>query len=135
MTYTTIKRYRRKGIGGDFNIPWGTALERRDDGILYHDNRPVCVARSYASHEHFCRDDDGNGAARGKLSHAIIKALGGYHRETTPEWEAVWSDETAGKYRRKDHKDYWLWDDAFFNAPLEDLRHIAGIVGAKEAKN
>ena len=103
MTYTTIKRYNRKGIGGDFNIPWGTPLEKRDDGMLYYDGKPVCVARSFASHEHFCRDDDGQGAARGKLSHAIIKALGGYHRETTPEWEAVWNDETANSYRRKDH--------------------------------
>ena len=61
MTYTTIKRYHRNGIGGDFNTPWGTHLERRDDGVLYHDNRPVCVTRSYASHEHFACDDDGNG--------------------------------------------------------------------------
>ena len=132
MTYTTIKRYHRNGIGGAFNIPWGTRLERRADGILYYDNRPVCVARSYASHEHFCRDDDGQGAKRGKLSHAIIKALGGFQREKTSGWEAIFNDETAGNYRRKDHQDYWLWDDSFYNAPIEDLEHIASLAGAKK---
>ena len=133
MRYVTVKHFRRNGINGKhFNIPWGTALERKDDGVLYIGDTPVAVARSFASHQHFARDDDGQGAARGKLSHAIIKKLGGYHRETTPEWEAVWNDETAEKYRRKDHVDFWLWDDAFFNAPLEDLRHIASIVGVKK---
>ena len=132
MQYTTIKRFKRESISGHLNLPYGTPLEKRDDGILYHDGKPVCVARSFASHEHFCRDDDGNGAARGKLSHAIIKKLGGFHREETPEWEAVWSDKTAEKYRRKDHQDFWLWDDAFYNAPLEDLNHIAEIVGVKK---
>lgn len=26
---------------------------------------------------------------------------------------------------------YWLWNDAFYNAPLEDLRHIAKLIGLK----
>lgn len=132
MQYTTIKRFKRESISGHLNLPYGTTLERRDDGMLYYDGKPVCVARSFASHQHFARDDDGQGAARGKLSHAIIKKLGGFHREKTPEWKAVWSDETAEKYRRKDHQDYWLWSDDFYNAPLQDLQHIASLVGVKK---
>ena len=127
MVYTTIKRFKRDGIGGHFNIPYGTSIERREDGILYYNNSPVCVARSFASHEHFCRNDDGNGEIRGKLSHAIINKLGGFHREATPEWEAVWNDDLCQKYK-KDQQDYWLWNDDFFNAPLSDLQYIASLV-------
>ena len=26
---------------------------------------------------------------------------------------------------------FWLWNYEFFNAPVEDLRHIANLIGAK----
>ena len=60
MRYITIKRYRRDGIGGHFNLPYGTAVEKRE-GMPYYNNRPICVARSFSSHEHFAIDDDGQG--------------------------------------------------------------------------
>ena len=133
MKYITWKRFRRNGINGaHFNLPWGTELEKKDDGILYHEGKPVAVARSFASHEHFARNDDGEGIRRGELSSAIIKALGGNTRETTPEWEAVFDDPVCQNLRRKEHEDYWLWDDSFFQAPIEDLEHIAGLVGLKK---
>jgi hypothetical protein len=130
MQYITIKRYKHNGIGGYFNIPWNTPVEEKD-GMLYHDNRPICVARSFNSHEHFARNDDGHGKERGKLSHAIIKALGGTHRlgDPTPEWDAIEDDEIANSYRRKDHATTWLWDDSFFNAPIKDLQYIAVKIG------
>jgi hypothetical protein len=133
MRYITIKRYRHDGIGGHFNLPYGTAVEKKD-GMLYYDNRPICVARSYSSHEHFARDDDGQGLARGKLSHEIIKALGGthYEGEPTPGWNAIEGDEIAESYRRKDLETSWFWNDSFYNAPIEDLLHIAGLVGIKK---
>ncbi len=133
MRYTTIKRFRRNGMNGvHFNIPWGTALEKKENGILYFDGKPVAVARSFAAHQHFARDDDGNGQERGKLSRGIIKALGGNQRELSPAWEAVMEDKTAQKYRRKEHEDFWLWDDSFFCAPIADLKHIAALAGMKK---
>jgi hypothetical protein len=131
MHYITIKRYKRQAIGGYLNIPYGTPVERRDDGLLYYHDTPICVWRSFASHEHFARNDDGRGQERGKLSHAIIKKLGGTHRpgEPTPEWDAIWDDSIANSHRRKDHETTWLWDDSFFQAPMEDLRHIANLIG------
>lgn len=130
MQYITIKRYKRNGIGGYFNLPWNTPVEERN-GMLYHDNRPICVARSFSSHEHFAIDDDGQGQERGKLSHGIIKKLGGTHRpgEPTPEWDAIEDDEIANSYRRKDHATTWLWDDTFFKAPIKDLQYIAVKIG------
>ena len=135
MKYVTFKRFRRNGMNGvHFNIPWGTVLEKHEDGILYFGESPVAVARSYAAHQHFCRDDDGRGQERGRLTQAIIKALGGNTREETPEWEAVFADALCQTYRRKEHEDYWLWDDSFFQAPMEDLEHIAALVGVKAKK-
>ncbi len=130
MRYITIKRYRRDGVGGHFNLPYGTPVAERE-GVLYHDNRPICAACSYSSHKHFAHDDDGHGQERGKLSHGIIKKLGGTHcpGEPTPEWDAIENDEIANSYRRKDHVTSWLWDDSFFKAPIKDLQHIAVKIG------
>ena len=33
----------------------------------------------------------------------------------------------ACRYRRADHADFWVWSHDFFEAPVEDLRHIAGL--------
>ena len=132
MQYTTIKRFKRPGItGARLNIPYGTPVTLHADGMLYHDSTPVCLASSFAAHEHFARDDDGQGETRGKLSHAIISALGGFKCSRTPQWQAVWDDSTCAKYKKRGHDNYWLWDTSFFNAPVEDLRYIAALVNVK----
>ncbi len=136
MKYITIKRFKRNGIDGHFNIPYGTYLEKRADGNLYCDNKKICVARSAAAHEYFARDDDGKGMERGKLSHAIIKRLTPMQFDSRQErneyWQVVWNDSLAQKYRRPEHLDYWLWNDDFYNAPIEDLKYIAALVGVKK---
>ena len=135
MEYVTIKRFKRNGIGGQFNIPYGAVLELREDGYLYYAGRAVCVARSFAAHEHFACNYDGKGFERGLLSHAIIKALAPENFDTPKErddfWQVIWNDTLTPKYRRKDHIDTWLWSDDFFNAPIEDLKYIAGLIGLK----
>jgi hypothetical protein len=128
MTYITIKRYKHNAIGGYLNLPYGTPVDNID-GMLCYNGKPICVARSFNAHEHFARNDDGHGQERGKLSHAIIKKLGGTHRELTAEWKAVFDDDLANSYSRQDSIDYWLWDDSFYQAPIEDLEHIARLVG------
>lgn len=133
MKYITIKRFRRDVGGVHFNIPWGAELEKREDGILYHEGKPVAVAKSFASHQHFARNDDRKGQERGKLSHAIIEALEPQDGETRADrdkrWEPIWKDPLAQRYRKLEHLDYWLWHDDFFNAPVEDLEHIATLAG------
>ena len=90
------------------------------------------ITRNAAAHEYFARNDDGNGLERGKLSHAIIKTLGGFN--ANPErWEKIFTDDLAQKYRRPEHQDYWLWSDAFFNASIEDLKYLATLAGVKGA--
>lgn len=132
MEYITAKRFKRDGIGGHFNLPYGTKLEKRDE-ILWHGDRAVCKAKSAAAHEYFARNDDGDGLERYKLSHKIINALGGFNAKYDERWEKVFENDLAQKYRRPEHVDYWLWNDDFFNAPLYDLNYIATLVGAKGA--
>lgn len=101
--------------------------------MLYYQDRPVVVARSYASHQHFVSNEDGNGLKRYEWTTNIIKQLGGFSRDKSESWEAVMSDEIAQKYRRPDHLDYWLWDDKFYNeAPIGDLEHIGGLIGIED---
>ena len=134
MEYVTIKRFKRNGIGGHFNIPYGAVLHL-DNDKLYYAGRPVCFAKSAASHEYFACNFDGNGFERGKLSHAIIKRLAPFNFDTPKQrndfWQVIWNDSLTHKYRRKDHVDTWLWSDDFFNAPIDDLKYIAELVGLK----
>lgn len=136
MKYITIKRFKRNGMGGQFNIPFSKFLEKRADNILYYDDKPVCVSRSAAAHEYFARNDDGEGLKRGKLSHAIINRLAQTQFNSVQErnkyWQVVWNDSLAQKYRRPEHADYWLWNDDFFNAPIKDLEYIAALVNVKK---
>ena len=143
MKYITAKRFKRNGIGGEFNIPYGTTLEKREDGVLYFENKQVCVARSAASHQHFVNDSDGNGIKRYYWTSNIIKKLDGNvksiladardeEKEHSRLWEIIVNDEIAKKYRRVEHLDYWLWDDTFYNAPLEDLEYIGNLIGIKD---
>ena len=72
MRYVCHRRARFEGISGRVNIPYGAALERRGD-FLYYQGRQLCAARSQRAHEHFKRDDDGQGLRRGALTEAICK--------------------------------------------------------------
>ncbi len=135
MEYVTIKRFKGKGIGGEFNIPYGKTLELRPDGMLYYDDLPVCVARSFASHQHFACNYDGKGLRRGSLSHSIVEFLSPKNFDSPQDrdkaWEAVWEDDWVQKYRREEHADFWLWNNDFYHAPIEDLERIAELIGMK----
>lgn len=132
MRYITHRRLKDVTMSGRMNIPALTVLECENDLISYN-NLPICFATSENAHQHFARDDDGQGLRRGKLTQGIQAALArqAFHQE---RWDLVWADEICNKYRRTDHPEYFLWNHEFFNAPIEDLVHIAKLVSAKEEK-
>ena len=51
---------------------------------------------------------------------------------------AVFSDcayeSFAQNDKCSDRDDFWLWNHDFYNAEIEDLKHIAKLIGAKEVK-
>ena len=62
---------------------------------------------------------------------AIVTTLKKQDEAHQHRWNKVWSDKLCQKYKRPEHEDYWIWSFDFYNAPVEDLRYIAGLVGAK----
>lgn len=130
VRYIVKKRMREAGISGRVNLPYGTEVEAVD-GLIIHQGAAVCAVTSRNAHLYFARDDDGQGRERGALTLAITSTLEKRDKDHQARWDRVWEDETAQKYRRQDHEDHFLWCHAFFEAPVEDLRHIADLIGAR----
>lgn len=94
--------------------------------MILHKGKPLCVVASENAHQHFARNDDGNGMERGNLCRKIANRL----RNRQKEWDKVWEDSLCQRYKRQEHPDNWLWNHAFYNASIEDLSYIAKLVGA-----
>lgn len=128
MNYFARRRARFKGIDGKVNIPYGTVLEVRD-GFLVWKGKRLCAATSQNAHDFFVSDHDGCGEKRGVLIGAIETQLERRDKLHQARWDNLWEDLVARRYHRGG--DHWLWNHAFYTAPLDDLHHIAGLIGAK----
>lgn len=127
--YLCRKRARFDGISGQVNIPYGTALICQD-GFLMHQNKPLCGITSQNAYDFFSQNDDGMGRERGDLVGRILSRLQKRDSGYQARWNKVWEDARCQKYKRPEHKDHWIWNFDFYNGPVEDLRHIAGLIGA-----
>lgn len=130
IPYITARRARFSAICGPVNLPWGTPVADVD-GVLLLGLRLLCATTSQNAHDFFARNDDGNGMERGALTAAIVSKLADKRVGHADRWGKVWADPVCQKYRRPEHADFWLWSHDFYEAPVEDLRHIAGLVGAR----
>lgn len=127
--YLCRKRARFDGISGQVNIPYGTALICQD-GFLMHQNKPLCGITSQNAYDFFSQNDDGMGRERGDLVGRILSRLQKRDSGCQARWNKVWEDARCQKYKRPEHEDHWIWNFDFYNGPVEDLRHIAGLIGA-----
>lgn len=127
--YLCRKRARFDGISGQVNIPYGTALICQD-GFLMHQNKPLCGITSQNAYDFFSQNDDGMGRERGDLVGRILSKLQKRDSGYQTRWNKVWEDARCQKYKRPEHEDHWIWNFDFYNGPVEDLRHIAGLIGA-----
>lgn len=130
IQYIVKKRMKADGICGPVNLSYGTVVEAVD-GMIIHQGAAVCTVVSRNAHIHFARDDDGRGRERGALTLAITKRLERRDKDHQARWDRVWEDSTCQKYRCQEHEDFFLWGHAFYEAPVEDLRYIAGLIGAR----
>ncbi len=131
--YIARRRARFQGLSGPVNLPYGTALDCRE-GFLFWKNRKLCAAASQNTKDYFVQNDDGLGKIRGDLVTLVLARLGPKEARkgrTAARWEKVWADPVCGRYKRSDNEEHWLWNEAFYNAPVDDLRHIARVVGVK----
>lgn len=128
--YVARKRARFKSGGKKVNIPWGTVLEEQG-GFLFYNGRRLCSVSSQNAYDYFSRDDDSQGVLRGQLVSAITSRLEIRDSEYQNRWNKLWGAPAFWRYRRQDHEDMWIWNHNFYNAPIEDLRSIASLIGAK----
>ena len=129
--YVARRRARFKGCEGQqVNIPYGTVLEAQD-GILRWKGKRLSVDTSNDAHNYFSQNDDGRGLERGALVGAILSLLEKRDKDHQNRWNKIWAAPICQQYRRPEHDDFWLWNHDFFNAPVEDLRQIAALIGAK----
>lgn len=118
-----FQRFKGTCLCGAANIPVMTEAIRKD-GIIWVDGYPICYETSENAHQHFARNDDGNGLERGRLTREIQRRL----KNRKEKWDKVWEDPLCQKYKRKDHPDHWLWNHDFYNAPIEDLQYILHLI-------
>lgn len=134
MIYITTKRFKRKGMDGGFNIPYGTAIEA-ENGYLWLDGKRICSEKSAVMREYFARDDDGLGQKRSMITNSIINAMlmrdGETKEDWQKRWDVLWEDPVCNKYRKDHSETTFLWGIEFYNAPLLDLYHIAALAGVK----
>lgn len=130
IPYITTKRFKGQAITSEVNIPYGTEVQCVI-GYIVHDNLPICADHSQNAYDYFARNDDGKGLERGKLIQEIKKVLSKKDDEYQARWDKVWENEVCQKYKRVEYSDYWLWNHEFYNAEIEDLRHIAGLLSIK----
>ena len=129
MKYIAAKRFKQKGICGDVNIPALSVCEEKA-GVIYYNCRAVCLATSQNAHAYFSNDDDGNGMKRHELTASITDYITAKEEEERQHLLDIMADDpVCVRYRHCDHKEVWLWNHAFYNASIEDLTHIAKLVG------
>lgn len=126
--YVARKRARFKSNGKYVNLPWGTVLEADKDFIYYKGVR-LCAVTSQNAYDYFSIDDDGQGVRRGQLVTAIEAGLNPREAEYQVRWDKVWGAPACWRYRHPEHEDRWIWNWAFYNAPIADLESIARLIG------
>ena len=146
MKYIVCKWFKSKGIGGNFNLKKGSTCNEID-GVIYHNNSPICYKTSDNAFEFFARNDDGYGKERFDLSHQIIDKIKNYVFEDNEELWAIRKSDMTDEQKNKainelqskssqaydiirEHypnflrqgMDVFTFD--FFNAAIEDLEKV-----------
>lgn len=140
-SYIVTKRYRGYGLTNQaMNLSYGepcrVVIDQGQGYIVCHDRR-VCCVNSQTALDFFTQNDDKRGAERRNVINAIMKVLTKVPesekecKEVAEKWDRVWDDSICQQYRRHDIEGHWLWSYEFYNAPVDDLRYIANLIGAE----
>lgn len=130
QSYVCRRKAVFKALTGKYvTVKQGAELIAQNGVLLFRD-RPLCLEKSQNAHDYFCSNDDKQGTKRGNLINRITSTLERRDEQRDQRWAKVWEDKICQKYKRPEHEDYWLWNHEFYGAPILDLMHIAGLVGA-----
>lgn len=101
MDYIVYKRFKGKGIGGDFNLPYGTIVAEHNGFLSASDGRQICAVTSENGWKHF-RPNTTEGAHR----QAMLDRLAKFYRSkaAAPYFEGdIYYRDLA-----PEENDYWL---------------------------
>jgi hypothetical protein len=122
MQYICYKRFKGKTLSQDYaNIPYGTKYETIG-GFLCDNCKPMMTTTCYNCHQHFSRNDDGQGLRRGKLAYAIAYAPRGDKYRFSEEEIAML---TRDYQRFLKPTETILFNNDFFNAEISELEELA----------
>lgn len=152
MQYITYKEFKGKVESGSVDIPVSTICTTKDNSI-YYNGKFICYINSQTSHNYFAYDEDGNGLTRGEYIEYIKSNFNKPYQSTTTDeatedtenkveeteeqkaekeainalWDKFLADEICTKYR-EGSGDSWAWNDTFYTASIEDIKHIKEIL-------
>lgn len=72
MKYIVYRRFKSEGIGGAFNLRYGTLVTERDGFLFTSDGRKICAATSENGWEHF-RPNTPEGAYRQEMLERLYR--------------------------------------------------------------
>lgn len=101
MEYIVHKRFNGKGIGGDFNLPYGTVVAEHNGFLSTSDGRQICAATSENGWRHF-RPNTPEGAHR----QALIDRLRKFYE--SPRAASVFEKDIYYRDLAPGDNDYWL---------------------------
>lgn len=123
MKYVVHRRFKRKGIGGEFNLPHGTECEEVE-GVICYQGRPICLNTSQVAKEHFAVNDDGRGLQRGELTHSIAFSV-----PLTELQKNIARDTPSINQYIQDDSRVILFNDSFFHASILELLSVKTKLG------
>lgn len=100
-TYIVFKRFRRKGISGEFNLPYGTIVIRNGDHLFTKDGLCICAVTSENGWNHFRPN-----TSEAKHRHFMIKNLKEFYRKRGNQ-KFVKQDLYVREFDPGEN-DYWL---------------------------
>ena len=124
--YINRKRYKKKCISGEVNFPYNTEFLCLDDGMITHNDKPICYNTSQDAYDYFVRNDDNCGMERGKIIEEIFTITKNRKSSKYNDiWDMLWNDETIkSKFKNSNHEEVWLWSFDFYNAEINELRTL-----------
>ena len=118
MQYVAFRRFHRCGMGGMFNIPYGSLCDEVNGVILYQ-GTPVCLNTSQVAKEYFATNYDGKGLLRGSLTYGLA-----FGKKLTDKQKIIYRvDPFVNQFVRDDCQTI-LFNDSFFHASIEDLYKV-----------
>ena len=101
MDYIVYKRFKGKGIGGDFNLPYGTIVTEHNGFLSDSDGRQICAVTSENGWEHFRPN-----TPEGEYRQAMLDRLAKFYRskEAAPYFDGdIYYSDIA-----PEENDHWL---------------------------